>query len=228
MSKILVVEDEKSLVDLLCIHLKDLQLEVDVAFDGEEGLGLAKNNQYALIVTDVMMPKMDGIQLCTNLRGQGVLTPILMLTAKSDEFDKVLGLEVGADDYLTKPFSIREFIARVKAILRRSQINNPTPKSVILKFNDLELNEEKRKVSLNGSAIDLTPKEFELLQLLMQNPGKSFSRESLLKRVWGYDFGGYEHTVNSHVNRLRAKIEKDPNEPEYIKTIWGVGYAFAD
>ena len=228
MSKVLVVEDEKSLVDLLCIHLKDLQLEIDIAYDGEAGLSLAKENEYCVMIMDVMMPKMDGIQLCGAVRGLGIQTPILMLTAKSDEFDKVMGLEVGADDYLTKPFSVREFIARVKALLRRAQISPTIIKTAELEYEGLLLNQDKRKVTLHGNVIELTPKEFELLHLLMKNPGISYSREALLKQVWGYDFGGYEHTVNSHVNRLRAKIEKDPNEPVYIKTVWGVGYAFAD
>lgn len=228
MSKILIVEDEKTIVDLLKIHLEDLQMEIDVAYDGETGLEKALLNDYCIIILDIMMPKMDGVQVCNAIRGKNIQTPVLMLTAKSDEFDKVLGLEVGADDYLTKPFSVREFIARVKALLRRSKIKVSKANQTVLSFKGIEVDTEKHQVKLNGQLLELTPKEFELLLLLMQHPGKSFTRENLLSKIWGYEFGGYEHTVNSHVNRLRAKIEENPNEPKYIKTIWGVGYALAE
>lgn len=176
-----------------------------------------------------MLPFKDGIQICTAIRGAGITTPVLMLTAKSEEFDKVLGLEVGADDYLTKPFSVREFIARVKALIRRTE-SYSIPKSTnqIMDFGGLTIEPEKRYVKVEGKLIDLTPKEYDLLFLLASNPGKSYSREDLLSKVWGYDFKGYEHTVNSHVNRLRAKIEKDANQPEWVKTVWGIGYAFKD
>lgn len=174
---------------------------------------------------------MDGLDVCRNLRKSEVTTPILMLTAKSEEIDKVLGLEIGADDYLTKPFSIREFVARVKAIFRRQTINGkPAEESAlnVLKMENLIIEQDKRKVVSNGNRIDLTPKEYDLLVLLALHPGKSYSREDLLNLVWGYEFSGYEHTVNSHINRLRAKIERDFSKPRYILTTWGVGYRFND
>lgn len=230
MKKALIVEDEKHIVDLLTIHLKDLHLDVDIADNGVTGLDLALTGNYAVIVLDIMMPEKDGIQVCTELRGAGVQTPVLMLTAKSEEFDKVLGLEIGADDYMTKPFGIREFIARIKALLRRfekySTIEAPAQKEI--EIDNLVISLEKRSVKQDGITVELTPKEFDLLFLLASNPGKSYSREDLLKIVWGYDFKGYEHTVNSHVNRLRAKIEKDANNPEFVKTVWGIGYSFKE
>jgi two-component system, OmpR family, alkaline phosphatase synthesis response regulator PhoP len=229
MKKALIVEDEKHIVELLSIHLKDLNLDVDTANNGKDGLEYALSNDYSVILLDIMMPEKDGIEVCRELRGAGVKTPILMLTAKSEEFDKVLGLEIGADDYLTKPFSVIELIARVKALLRRYDFyQEPKPTSAIIKVDELEINLDKRQVKLDQVLLDLTPKEFDLLYLLANNPGKSYSREQLLKTVWGYDFKGYEHTVNSHVNRLRGKVEKDANHPEFIKTVWGIGYAFKD
>ena len=229
MKKALIVEDEKHIVELLSIHLKDLNLDVDTANNGKDGLEHALSNDYSVILLDIMMPEKDGIEVCRELRGAGVKTPILMLTAKSEEFDKVLGLEIGADDYLTKPFSVIELIARVKALLRRYDFyQEPKPTSAIIKVDELEINLDKRQVKLDQVLLDLTPKEFDLLYLLANNPGKSYSREQLLKTVWGYDFKGYEHTVNSHVNRLRGKVEKDANHPEFIKTVWGIGYAFKD
>ncbi|MBL57536.1 MAG: DNA-binding response regulator [Flavobacteriales bacterium] len=229
MKKALIIEDEKHIVELLTIHLKDLHLDVTSATNGLDGLQEALTNQYSVILLDVMMPGKDGIEVCRALRGANVHTPVLMLTAKSEEFDKVLGLEIGADDYLTKPFSVRELIARVKSLLRRyDQYQQRKPDHSEIRINELLINGEKRKVTLNNALLDLTPKEFDLLFLLASNPGKSYSREELLKQVWSYDFKGYEHTVNSHVNRLRAKIEKDPNNPDFIRTVWGIGYAFKD
>lgn len=229
MKKALIVEDEKHIVELLTIHLKDLHLDVDSANNGREGLEKALTGEYSVIILDIMMPEKDGIEVCRELRGAGIQTPVLMLTAKSEEFDKVLGLEIGADDYLTKPFSVRELIARVKALLRRFEsYKKPVEKSEVILVDGLSVDLEKRRVQLFGDIVDLTPKEFELLFLMASNPGKSYSREDLLSKVWGYDFKGYEHTVNSHVNRLRAKIEKDPNNPEFIKTVWGIGYSFKD
>lgn len=229
MRKALIVEDEKHIVELLTIHLKDLHLEVDSANNGLTGLEKGLEGDYSVIILDIMMPEKDGIEVCRELRGAGVKSPILMLTAKSEEFDKVLGLEIGADDYLTKPFSVRELIARVKALLRRfDAYQHPAEKKDIIEVDGLAISLEKRKVKLNNETLELTPKEFDLLYLLASNPGKSYSREDLLKKVWGYDFSGYEHTVNSHVNRLRSKVEEDPNHPEFIKTVWGIGYSFKD
>jgi len=211
MKNVLVVEDDKSISDLLKIHLTDLNCEVIQAYDGEDGLRHALNDQYDLIVLDLMLPKLDGLEICKEVRRKDIYTPVLMLTSKSEEFDKVLGLEVGADDYLTKPFGIREFIARVKAIFRRieaiqKEIDNETD----IAFGDLTIEVAKRKVLLNGERIELTPKE----------------REQLLNILWGYQYNGYEHTVNSHINRLRSKIESDISNAKYILTSWGVGYRF--
>lgn len=228
MATILVVEDEKAIVELLKFHLSDLGFEVDTAEDGQVGLDKALANDYALIVLDLMLPNLNGIEVCKELRKREVNTPVLMLTAKSEEFDKVLGLEIGADDYMTKPFSIREFQARVKALLRRMEQYAQPVEVAVLQFEDLVIDEDKRKVSKNGNRLDLTPKEFDLLLLLAKHPGKSYSRTKILELVWGYDFMGYEHTVNSHINRLRAKIEDNPDDAKYIKTVWGVGYSFSD
>jgi two-component system alkaline phosphatase synthesis response regulator PhoP len=191
---------------------------------------LATKNKYDMIILDVMLPEMDGIEICKRLRADKIFTPILMLTARSEEIDKIIGLETGADDYLTKPFSIREFIARVKAILRRTEMAQTESdiKDEIITSGTLNINPLKRKITKDGNTIELTPKEFDLLYLFMSNPGKSFSREHLLNLVWGYEFSGYEHTVNSHINRLRSKIEADLTHPKYILTTWGIGYRFTD
>jgi DNA-binding response OmpR family regulator len=231
MKKVLVVEDDHGIVDLLTIHLKDLDCEVDAAYDGLVGQEKAMNNQYDLIILDIMLPGKDGISIAQKLRAFDIATPIMMLTAKSEEIDKVLGLESGADDYLTKPFGVREFIARVKAIFRRQEQNKASSESGFAKkivIDDLDIDVEKRKVLLSGQRVELTPKEFDLLVLLAGNPGRSYGREQLLNDVWGYEFSGYEHTVNSHINRLRSKIETDLANPKYILTTWGIGYRFND
>ncbi|MEJ7645551.1 MAG: response regulator transcription factor [Chryseolinea sp.] len=230
MKKVLIVEDEQEIIDLLCIHLRDLNCEVDYALDGESGMIKAKENSYNLIILDLMLPKVNGLMVCQKLRALDNFTPILMLTAKSEEFDKVLGLESGADDYLTKPFGIRELIARVNAIFRRKEQADQLKNSENGKFNfgDLSIDTERRIVLIGNSRVELTPKEFDLLILLARNPGKSYNRNQLLNLVWGYEFSGYEHTVNSHVNRLRTKIESDTDRPKYILTTWGVGYRFND
>ncbi len=228
--KALIIEDDPEICELLSIHLKDMGIEVECKGDGKEGLDQALNYPADLIVLDIMLPGMDGIEICQKIRSKEINTPIIMLTAKSEEIDRVLGLEIGADDYMTKPFSIREFLARVKAIFRRTQVNQEEEEREKAQgpmiFEDLRIEVEKRKVMLGEKKIDLSPKEFELLVLMASNPGKSYSRSRLLNLIWGYDFEGYEHTVNSHINRLRAKIEKDMNEPRYILTSWGVGYSF--
>ncbi|CAN5341289.1 response regulator transcription factor [soil metagenome] len=226
---ILVVEDNQDLVNLLEINLRDEGYEVILAMDGVEGIEKFKSADPSLILLDVMLPKKDGFDVCKEIRSVNKQIPILMLTAKSEEVDKVLGLEIGADDYMTKPFSIRELLARVKAILRRAhQSTENGNQKTKLKFKDLVMDPEKRRVQLAGESIELTSKEYDLLLLFFSNPGKAYSREELLNDVWGYSYEGYSHTVNSHINRLRSKIEKDPSEPEYIKTVWGVGYRFAD
>jgi DNA-binding response OmpR family regulator len=230
MKKVLVVEDDPNINELIQIHLKDLNYDIHVCNHGKRGFEEAKNNTYDLIILDIMLPEMDGIAICQRLRALDNYTPILMITAKSEEIDKVIGLESGADDYITKPFKIREFIARVKAIMRRQdQFNILAEKELkSLRFGSLEIDEQKRKVILDQKRVDLTPKEFELLMILARNPGRSYSRGELLELIWGYDFSGYEHTVNAHINRLRAKVEQDPNSPTYILTTWGVGYRFND
>lgn len=229
MKNVLIIEDDTNIVDLLEIHLKDLDCSISKAYDGEFGLNSALAGKFDLIILDVMLPKMEGLEVCRQIRAKNNATPILMLTAKAEEIDKVLGLETGADDYLTKPFSVREFIARVKAIFRRTQFMKQSMEdkdNSILEYEPLKIDVDKRKVTIQDQRVELSPKEFELLTLLASNPGKSFSRQRILNLVWGYDFEGYEHTVNSHINRLRGKIEQDINEPKYILTTWGVGYRF--
>ncbi len=230
MKKVLLVEDDLEIVRLLEIHLKDLGCEVARAHSGLQGLHKAVNQNPDLIILDVMLPEMDGIEVCQKIRANNINSPIMMLTARSEEIDKVLGLEVGADDYLTKPFSVREFIARVKAIFRRQKMDDSLPKKENnpkqMRFDVLSIDIEMRKVLLDGDKVELSPKEFELLVLLSSNPGKSYDRTQLLNMIWGYDFQGYEHTVNSHINRLRSKIELDMGNPKFILTTWGVGYKF--
>ncbi len=229
MKKVLIIEDDKEISDLLDINLRDLDCEITKAFDGKTGLNLALSHQFDLIVLDIMLPEKDGMDVCKEIRKAENNTPILMLTAKSEEMDKVLGLEFGADDYMVKPFGIREFIARVKAIFRRVESLQQSESDLKdLSFEGLRIEASKRRVIVNDEKIELTPKEFELLYLMASNPGKAFSRESLLNKIWGYHYSGYEHTVNSHINRLRSKIEDDVNNPKYILTSWGVGYRFND
>ncbi len=231
MKKVLLVEDDRYITELVGIHLKDMDCEVQSEDNGKDGLNHALNNTYDLIILDIMLPGMDGLEVCRHIRAEKISTPVLMLTAKSEEIDKVLGLETGADDYITKPFSVREFIARVKAIFRRTQLNEDNEsaeKQEVMYLGDLTIDLQKRRVALAGNNIELTPKEFDLLVLMAHKPGRVFSRNDLLDQVWGYSYSGYEHTVNSHINRLRAKIEKDPNNPGYILTSWGVGYKFND
>ncbi|MDR8391217.1 response regulator transcription factor [Aliifodinibius sp. S!AR15-10] len=232
LKKILIVEDDEEIIDLVEINVEELDYEIEKALDGKVGLEKASTGNYDLIILDLMLPKMDGLEVCKTLRAQDINTPILMLTAKSEEFDKVLGLELGADDYLTKPFSIRELLARIKANLRRVEVDKKESMlkndKTELNIGELKLNPTKRKVTISGEAISLTPKEFELLHLFASNPGKAFSREDLLTEIWGYQFEGYDHTVNSHINRLRNKIEADPSDPVYLKTVWGVGYRFVE
>ena len=225
----LVIEDNRDIAHLLELHLGDLSHEVDVAHDGREGLRLARSGSYDIIILDLMLPHIDGLELCKSLRAESVETPILMLTAKSSELDRVLGLEMGADDYLTKPFSIPELIARVKAILRRVERSAPTavPHDEVLHIHDLEINAQRRQVIAGGNVVELTAREFDLLWHFARQPGRVFSRAQLLDEVWGYGYNGYEHTVNSHINRLRAKLERDPGNPGYIRTVWGVGYCMA-
>jgi len=228
--EVLVIEDDPDIVELLRIHLEDLDCHVTAALTGSKGLELAEKEKYGLIILDLMLPEIDGMEICRLIRAQKVYTPILMLTAKSEAIDKIIGLETGADDYMTKPFNVREFISRVKAIFRRVNMITEETKQPqkIIEFKDLTINLEKRKVKRGEEKMSLTPKEFDLLVLMASHPGRSYNREELLNLVWGYEFSGYEHTVNSHINRLRAKVEPDVNNPQFILTTWGIGYRFND
>jgi len=228
-SKILIIEDEFDIAQLIKLHLTDLCDKIEICSNGINGLQTALNREWSTIILDIRLPGMDGLEICRELRAKGKYTPILMLTAKSTELDRVLGLEIGADDYLTKPFSVMELVARVKALLRRFDATtgySTTKKNEILRFDGLQIMVEERKVMFAGNEIELTAKEFDLLYFFASNPEIAFKRSQLLDQVWGYGHVGYEHTVNSHMNRLRAKIETDPNNMKYIKTIWGVGYKF--
>lgn len=231
MEQILIIEDDRDISELLSIHLNDLNFKTDCSYDGKDGLLKALNNKYKLIVLDIRLPGMDGFEICKQIRMEHIQTPIIMLTSKSEEIDKVLGLEIGADDYITKPFSIREFIARVKVILRRNSENNASSdkdKEREIQYPDFYINVSKRIVKVHDKQPELSPKEFDLLVFLASNPGKTYTRMQLLSRIWGVEFEGFEHTVNSHINRLRSKVEKNMNEPEFILTTWGVGYKFKD
>ena len=226
---VLVVEDEQDIADLVRLHLRDLPCEVTRAYDGIVGLAEAEARDFDLVILDLKLPGMDGLEVCRRLRGRGRYTPILMLTSKSTELDRVLGLEMGADDYLTKPFSVLELTARVKALFRRVDALAGGGETVpVIRCDGLEVNIERRAVNLHGKAVELTAREFDLLLHFARHPGRVYTRDQLLDQVWGYHHSGYEHTVNSHINRLRAKIERDPQNPEFILTVWGVGYKFKD
>ena len=231
--KILVIEDDEDIAHLLELHLQDLSYQVEIIADGKSGLNKAAQGKFDLIILDLMLPSMDGLEVCRRLRSASVYTPILMLTAKSSEIDRVLGLELGADDYLTKPFSLKELQARVKAILRRIELataiprNNTNAEDNIL-IKDLVIDPSCRTVSISGNEVVLTATEFDLLLHFAKNPGRVYNRMQLLDSVWGYGHDGYEHTVNSHINRLRKKIEKNPAKADYILTVWGVGYKFVE
>lgn len=231
--RVLLIEDDRDIAGLVGMHLGDEGYEVVTFHDGSEGLAAAKAQNFDLLVLDLMLPGTDGLTICRELRNRERYLPILMLTAKSSELDRVLGLELGADDYLTKPFSIRELVARVKALLRRaeamgSQESPANTTSPLLHCGEMQIDAERRSVTIAGSAVDLTAKEFDLLYYFASHPGRVYSRIQLLDQVWGYGHEGYEHTVNSHINRLRGKIEQDPANPRYILTVWGVGYKFAE
>jgi len=230
--RILIIEDDQEIADLISLHLNDLNYETAHCDNGIDGLNRALEEKFDFIVLDLTLPGMDGFDICRRVRRELPLVPILMLTSKVEEMDRVLGLELGADDYLTKPFSVRELVARIKAIFRRVEsMANRTDgveEETVRRIGDLEIDIRNRKISLAGNPVELTVKEFDLLKLFSSNPGRAYSRKELLELVWGYQFEGYDHTVNSHINRLRAKIEKDPANPGYIRTVWGYGYRFAE
>ena len=224
--KILVVDDEKLLVKGIKYNLEQEGYEVVTAFDGEEAVRLSHDESIDLILLDLMLPKMDGLTVCRTIRGFSEV-PIIMLTAKSEDIDKILGLEYGADDYITKPFNIREVTSRIKAILRRTKpAGNKAQTKDILVSGDITLDYNFRRTSIKGKIIELTGKEFDLLELFLKNPGRVYTRENLLDIAWGFDYPGDARTVDVHIRRLREKIEENPAQPDYIKTKWGVGYYY--
>lgn len=224
--KVLVVDDEKLIVKGIRFSLEQDGMEVTCAYDGEEALKLATENKFDMILLDIMLPKMDGFEVCQHIRDFSNV-PIVMLTAKGDDMDKILGLEYGADDYITKPFNILEVKARIKAIMRRTSRNEPKQdNSKLIESGDLRLDCESRRLYVSGREINLTAKEFDLLELLVLNPNKVYGRENLLNLVWGYEYPGDVRTVDVHVRRLREKIEPNPSEPKYVHTKWGVGYFY--
>ena len=225
--RVLVVDDEKLIVKGIRFSLEQDNMEVDCAYDGEEALEMAHNKEYDIILLDVMLPKLTGFEVCQQIR-EFSNVPVIMLTAKGDDMDKILGLEYGADDYMTKPFNILEVKARIKTIFRRTAMTQRDSGQRIITVRDMQLNMNNRSVSVGGKDVNLTAKEFDLLQLFVTNRGKVFSRESLLETIWKYDYLGDLRTVDVHIRRLREKIERVPSQPEYIFTKWGVGYYFTD
>ena len=223
--KVLVVDDEKLIVKGIRFSLEQDGMDVDCAYDGEEALEMAKEKKYDIILLDLMLPKMDGFEVCQHIREFSDV-PIIMLTAKGDDMDKILGLEYGADDYITKPFNILEVKARIKAIIRRSASKEQPEVQKTYSYNGLSIDLDSRRGYINDEEVNLTAKEFDLLELLMLHPNKVYSREELLNTVWGYDYPGDVRTVDVHIRRLREKIEDTPSNPKYIHTKWGVGYYF--
>jgi DNA-binding response OmpR family regulator len=223
---ILVVEDDPDISSLVELHLVDDDYSVELATDGMLGLDRAREGDFDLIILDIMLPGIDGFEICRRLRHDRPELAILMLTARTTEIDRVLGLEMGADDYLTKPFSVRELVARVKAIFRRMEVFDAAPQASRLALGPVAIDADARRVEIDGEPVDLTAREFDLLAFFARHPGRVFTRGQLLDKVWGYTHSGYEHTVNTHINRLRRKLEDDPSHPRFILTVWGVGYRF--
>jgi len=228
--QILLIEDEKDIADLIRLHLRDLGFDVTIARDGNNGLLQSSQHRWDLIILDLRLPGVDGLDICRGIRQRSETVPILMVTSKSSELDRVVGLEVGADDYVTKPFSVLELMARVKAILRRASVSRLEPREAprAVQVGCLFIDPATRHVTVRGEPIELTPREFDLLLHFARNPGRVFRRTELLDSVWGYGHEGYEHTVNSHINRLRSKIETDPRNPAIVVTVHGVGYKLVD
>ncbi|MCO8166118.1 response regulator transcription factor [Pseudomonas sp. LJDD11] len=227
--RVLVVEDDEHIAELICLHLRDERFEVVHSADGEQGLRLLEQGGWDALILDLMLPGVDGLEICRRARAMTRYTPIIITSARSSEMHRILGLELGADDYLAKPFSMMELVARVKALLRRVEAlaNNLRLDSGGLEIAGLRIDPITREATLDARSLDLTPREFDLLYFFARQPGKVFSRMELLDAVWGYSHDGYEHTVNTHINRLRAKIEADPASPARILTVWGRGYKFA-
>jgi DNA-binding response OmpR family regulator len=229
--RVLIIEDDEDIAHLVELHLKDAGYEVSLARDGNAGIEQALSKPNDLIILNLMLPGLDGLEVCRRLRAESAYTPVIMLTSRSSELDRVLGLEIGADDYLTKPFSIRELMARVKALFRCVEAlksRAAQQANAMIQTGDLVIDAEKRKVTLRGNHVTLTVKEFDLLLHFMNYPGRVYTRRELLNLVWGYGYEGYAHTVNSHINRLRAKIEDNPAQPFYILSVHGVGNKFTD
>ncbi len=224
--RILVIEDDPDISALVELHLRDTGFEVELRAEGPSGLERALGHPFDLVILDIMLPGMDGLEICRRLRAEKPGLPILMLTARTTELDRVLGLEMGADDYLTKPFSVRELVARVKAIFRRMKVFDTQPEAARLVLGPMEIETASHRVLIDGEPVELTAREFDLLTFFARHPGRVFTRGQLLDQVWGYTHEGYEHTVNTHINRLRGKLETDPSHPRFILTVWGVGYRF--
>ena len=227
--QVLIIEDDIEIANVVAVNLESNGLRTEQVHDGLRGLERSKSGKFDLIILDIMLPGLDGISICRKLREENINTPILMLTAKIDEIDLVLSLELGADDYMKKPFSMRELMARVGALIRRSEKTvgpSEAETEEMLHFGDLVVDYARHQVNVGDKTLNLTMKEFELLDLFARNPGRVFSRSDLLRAVWGYNFEGYEHTVNTHINRLRNKLETDPSKPKYLLTVWGLGYKF--
>ena len=225
--KILLADDEKLLVKGLKFNLENEGYEADACYDGETAVEMARSGGYGLVLLDLMMPKLDGLSACSRIRSFSTV-PIIMLTAKSEDSDKIIGLEYGADDYITKPFNILELKARIRALLRRSNTSGFSEHSDRIEKGRISINAARRSAEKDGEYVELTVKEFDLIELLIRNPGKVYSREALLNQVWGYEYSGDIRTVDVHIRRLREKLESDPAQPEYIITKWGVGYYFKD
>ena len=227
-ARVLLVEDDADLADLLALHLGEAGYAVEPVADGALALQRALADPFDVVVLDLMLPGIDGVEVCRRLRASGRTVPVLMLTARGSETDRVLGLETGADDYVPKPFSVREVLARVAALLRRVEFERPpADPDERLGWGPLAVFPEQSRVVLDGREVNLTKKELDLLVHLARQPGRAFSRQELLDAVWGYQFAGYAHTVNTHINRLRAKVEPDPAAPRFVQTVWGVGYRFS-
>jgi len=230
MKRILVIEDDKELTELLCFYLKDEGYEVESEYAGDLGFRRAIEETFDLLLLDISLPGKNGFDICREIRGQELCLPIMMLTARTEEVDRILGLEFGADDYISKPFSIRELMARIKALFRRiklsAQILLQEESEALIDRGSLKIDCQKRKVLLRNQVVNLTPTEYRLLKTLASHPGRNYTKEKLLQIVWGHEFHGFKHTVSSHINRLRSKIEEDPHEPNYILTSWGMGYNF--
>lgn len=228
-ASVLLVEDDHDLSDLLALHLTEAGYAVEAVADGALALQRALADSFDLVVLDLMLPGLGGMEVCRQLRDAGRTMPVLMLTARGAEGDRIEGLETGADDYVPKPFSVRELLARVAALLRRVEYDRPpSDLDEVLSCGPLTVYPQRSRVEIDGHVVEMTPKELDLLVHLARQPGRAFSRQELLDKVWGYQYAGYAHTVNTHINRLRAKIEPDPADPRFVQTVWGVGYRFAD